>query len=74
MRFCKTKAPQGTPLFPFGFGLSYSTFSLAAKSDKLQLDSAGSVTLDITVAGCASQIVLLCIPWRHSDDGHDNYV
>lgn len=41
---------QGTHLFPFGFGLSYSTFSLASKEDKVSLDSAGSATIDVTVA------------------------
>merc|ERR1711912_51531 len=40
----------GTPLYPFGFGLSYTSFSLNADVPQVtKLDSAGSVTLQVTV-------------------------
>jgi len=42
---------QGTPLFPFGYVLSCTTFSLDAKvPDVTKLDSKGSVTLSVTVS------------------------
>ncbi|WP_194095767.1 beta-glucosidase [Marivivens aquimaris] len=51
------------PLFPFGFGLSYTTFSLGAPEAALDDTGAGSVTLPVTNTGerKGSEVVQLYI-------------
>ena len=62
---------KGEPLYPFGFGLSYTTFkfsNLHTSSQRLAKDGSVTVSLDVTNTGARSgdQVVQLYVEHLHS--------
>jgi len=62
---------KGEPLYPFGYGLSYTTFkisNLRTSSEKLARDGSVTVTVDVTNTGsrAGDQVVQLYVQHLHS--------
>ena len=61
---------KGEPLYPFGFGLSYTTFrfsNLHTSTDRLAKDGALTVSVDVTNTGsrAGDEVVQLYVSWPH---------
>jgi beta-glucosidase len=46
---------EGTPLYPFGYGLSYTTFSYSGLSVPSSLEAGNSLTAEVTVTNTGSK-------------------
>jgi beta-glucosidase len=62
---------KGQPLYPFGFGLSYTTFkfsNLRTSSPRLAKDGAATVSVDVTNTGsrAGDEVVQLYVKHLHS--------
>jgi len=63
---------RGEPLYPFGFGLSYTTFrfsNLRTSSDHVAADGTVNVSVDVTNTGSRSgdDVVQLYVSWPHPE-------
>ncbi|HEY1808990.1 MAG TPA: glycoside hydrolase family 3 C-terminal domain-containing protein [Acidobacteriaceae bacterium] len=61
---------KGEPLYPFGFGLSYTTFRLSnlhTNTDRLAKDGDLTVSVDVTNTGsrAGDEVVQLYVSWPH---------
>lgn len=68
---------KGQPLYPFGFGLSYTTFkfsNLRTSSHRLAKDGSVTVSVDVTNTGsrAGDQVVQLYVQHLHSAVSHPN--
>lgn len=62
---------KGEPLYPFGFGLSYTTFkfsNLRTSSPRLARDGTVTVSVDVTNTGtrAGDEVAQLYVQWLHS--------
>lgn len=73
MYFCRYWDGAPTPLFPFGFGLSYTTFSitnLKVAADRVKVGRTVTVTADVTNTGARAgdEVVQLYLHQRAGSD------
>lgn len=62
---------QGEPLFPFGFGLSYTTFELKNEAVKMNADGGFDVTIDVTNTGNREGTEIVQVYLRRPGDTAD---
>ena len=62
---------QGEPLFPFGYGLSYTTFEMANQAIKKNSEGGYDVTVDVTNTGRREGAEVVQVYLRRPGDTHD---